>query len=147
MDLEKDGLNKPMICKECGGHMKFQGLGEYRCEECGTLAYDDYGKVRNYLEEHRGATAYEISQEIGIPQRNIRKLIREERIEVSENSRVFVKCKMCGQDIRLGDLCDSCKKKKTDLEIKSKNTKRSATMSGYGKTKGEVGSKRFRRER
>ena len=147
MDLEKDELYKPMLCPKCGGHMKFQGLGEYICETCSEVFYDDYGKVRNYLEDHRGATAYEISQETGVPQRSIRKLIHEERIEVSENSKVFLQCKICGKNIRIGEICDSCKKKKEEQELRIKKEKRKTNISGYGRVRGEEGSKRFRREK
>ena len=48
-------VDRPTFCTKCGGVMVYKGIGEYECEECGTLEYDDYGKVRNYLEEHRGA--------------------------------------------------------------------------------------------
>ena len=45
----------PVMCKECEGVMVYKGLGEYKCENCGAVEYDEYGKVRNYLDEHRGA--------------------------------------------------------------------------------------------
>lgn len=147
MDLEKDELNKPILCPECEGHLKFQGLGEYRCEDCKTKAYDDYGKVRNYLEEHRGATAFEIEQQTGVRQRNIRRLIRDERIEVSEQSRVFLKCKGCGMDIRFGNLCSTCKKKQEERDKKERSSTKKKSMSGYGRVTGEEGSKRFKREK
>ena len=34
--------NVPRLCKICGGVMVFKGVGEYRCEECGDVEYDDY---------------------------------------------------------------------------------------------------------
>ena len=52
---------RPTICRECGGILVYGGIGEYRCEECGRIEYDDYGKVRNYLEDHKGANVSEIS--------------------------------------------------------------------------------------
>lgn len=54
----------PQRCKLCFGRMIFKGVGEYQCEECGYLDYDDYGKVRNYVEKkyrrksHGGRTGY-----------------------------------------------------------------------------------------
>lgn len=36
--------NRPTYCEKCGGVMVFKGVGEYRCEKCGYLDYDDYGK-------------------------------------------------------------------------------------------------------
>lgn len=147
MNLEPDELNKPKVCPECGGHMKFLGVGEYACEDCKHKEFDDYGKVRNYLEINRGATAYDIEQGTGVRQRNIRKLIRNERIEVSENSKVFLKCKMCGTDIRFGELCASCQKKQEGIKLQNIKENRKSSVRGYGKEKGEEGSRRFRRER
>ena len=55
-----DAYNIPRVCKECGGVMVFKGVGEYRCEDCGVVDYDDYGKVRCYIESNKGATAAQI---------------------------------------------------------------------------------------
>ena len=45
-----DMYHIPRVCTECGGVMIFKGVGEYHCEECGAVDYDDYGKVRGYIE-------------------------------------------------------------------------------------------------
>ena len=100
------------------------------------------------MEENKGATAYEIQQGTGIAQRVIRTLVREERIEVSKNSRVFMKCKICGTDIRLGDLCSDCQKKQKQEDMQRKKDHRKTSIKGYGSEKtDESGAKRFRRER
>ena len=36
-----DMYNIPRVCKECGGVMVFKGVGEYHCEDCGAVDYDD----------------------------------------------------------------------------------------------------------
>lgn len=143
--------NKPVRCKKCGGDMIFQGVGEYQCEKCKALEYDDYGKVRTYLELHRGATAGEISIATGVNQREINEMLREERFEVSVDSRTFLKCEECGVEIRIGRLCPTClklreaainkKRKNEELEEKKK------VMTGIGMEKKEVasGEKRFKR--
>ncbi len=78
-----DVYHVPRLCKECGGVMIYKGVGEYRCEDCDSLDYDDYGKVRLFIEKHRGATAMEIESYTGVSQRIIRKLLRDGRIEVA----------------------------------------------------------------
>lgn len=50
----------PQVCLNCGGVMVFKGVGEYRCEECGNVDFDDYGKVRQYIEGHPGANAAQV---------------------------------------------------------------------------------------
>ena len=70
MDLfETNQYNAPKKCELCEGHMVFKGIGEYACEDCGVKAYDDYGKVRLYVESHRGANAAEIENQTGVSQK------------------------------------------------------------------------------
>ncbi|MDE6318136.1 MAG: hypothetical protein K2M22_00155, partial [Lachnospiraceae bacterium] len=75
--------NRPTYCAECGGVMVFKGVGEYQCEACGFLDYDDYGKVRNYIEKHIGANAAEASKATGVSQKAIRDMLKEARLEIA----------------------------------------------------------------
>ncbi len=108
--------NKPIACKKCNGRMIFKGVGEYECEECKEIAFDDYGIVRNYVEQHRGATTAEISARTGVSQREINEMVREERFYVSADSRSFLACEGCGVEIRTGRYCPTCKKLKEAAE-------------------------------
>lgn len=106
-----DAYHMPIICKDCGGVMVFKGLGEYKCEDCGSVEYDDYGKVRGYLEEHPGANAVEVEDKTGVAQKTIRQMLRDARIQVSENSQTFLHCEFCGKNIRYGRVCMECEGK------------------------------------
>jgi len=106
--LEIDIYHRPKACIECGGKMIFKGVGEYQCEKCKAIAFDDYGKVRNYIEIHKGTTAAQISEETGVDQRSIRQMLRESRLEVTADSRAFLHCEVCGASIRFGNLCPKC---------------------------------------
>lgn len=106
--LGMDYYHTPRTCEDCGGIMIFKGVGEYHCEDCGSVAYDDYGKVRLYIENHKGATASEIEAATGVAQRSIRQMLRESRIEVAENSKIFLHCEICGKNIRSGRFCPEC---------------------------------------
>ena len=87
--LQLDDYQKPTVCSFCGGNMIFKGVGEYQCEKCGKIDYDNYGKVRLYIEQNRGCTAAQIEAATGVKQNAIRQLLRESRIEVAENSNSF----------------------------------------------------------
>ena len=50
---DADIYHRPVLCEKCGGLMIFKGVGEYQCEDCKFVAYDDYGKTRLYIEKHR----------------------------------------------------------------------------------------------
>lgn len=138
----------PNLCKECGGVMIYKGVGEYRCEDCNYLDYDDYGKVRLYIETHRGATAAEIEDAVGVSQRVIRRLLRDGRIEVAENSKSFIRCERCGKNIRFGQFCPECEMNiHRSMEAKQRE-KLQKNVQGYGLGQKESeGQKRFVREK
>lgn len=106
--VDLSGYNRPFVCKECGGLMIFKGVGEYRCEDCDYLDYDDYGKVRCYIEKHSGANLAQIAEKTGVSQKSIMQMLKEARLEVAQDSRAFMKCSICGANIRSGTICIRC---------------------------------------
>ncbi|MCM1154080.1 MAG: hypothetical protein NC314_04090 [Roseburia sp.] len=146
---DSDVYHRPVKCPECGGDMKFMGCGEYRCAKCKFIAYDDYGKVRNYVEKHGGATAAQVSDATGVKQKTIRTMLKESRLEIAEGSNSFMKCEMCGASIRSGRVCPQCEVKyKHVLEEKARK-KHEKMMAGFGMEdrSGEEGAKRFVRDK
>lgn len=77
---EEEGT--PVKCSRCGGKLIYKGLGEYRCEECQNAEYDNYGKVRAYLEKHPGASVPAICQGTGLSRAEISRMISEERFQL-----------------------------------------------------------------
>lgn len=147
LDLSK--LNIPTYCSKCGGVMVFKGVGEYKCEECGSLEYDDYGKVRNYIEKHPGATSAQVSAVTGVTQKAIRGMLKEKRLEIAANSNTFLTCESCGAKIRYGRYCNKCEATyHRGIEEKARAS-RNINMSGYSTEvhKGEEGAKRFKKDR
>lgn len=141
-----DYYHIPGVCKKCGGVMVFVGVGEYRCEKCGEAEYDDYGKVRRYLEIHKGATAAEVEMGTGVSQKTIRRLLKESRIEVAEHSKAFLHCELCGKEIRCGAYCQECEIKIHRSLEEEQRAKLVQSMKGYSLQQGgDEGQKRFRR--
>lgn len=133
-------------CSECGAEMKYVGLGEYRCQECGNSLLNDYGRVRLYLEEHPGATQSEVARATGVPPIRIRQLLLDDRIEISSNSQVFLYCEMCGAQIRSGVRCRTCEEKyKKEVEAERKAERIGPNISGHtlGTGGGSAGEMRF----
>lgn len=136
-------ISNPSSCDKCGGKLQYKGIGEYACEDCNNIMYNDYGKVRNYLEKHPGATQNEVAQATGVHKNVIRRFLREDKIEIAPNSLVFMYCERCGTPIRSGRFCDRCSSK---IVISESDTKRTSTIKGFGKvTTGQSGAKRFDR--
>lgn len=87
MDFESFEYHVPRECK-CGSRkLRYEGLGEYICEECGTSCFDDYGLVRNYIEHHSGASVPRVSRETGVPVSTIRKMIEEGKFDFLEKDK------------------------------------------------------------
>ncbi len=144
--LDEDSYNRPTICPECGGIMVFKGVGEYKCEKCGCTGYDDYGKARNYLEQHPGATVAEVAGATGVEQKSIRNMVKECRLEIAPTSKVFLRCEICGVSIRYGRYCAKCEVAH-HREIEERARKK-INMTGYSteRPSAEEGAKRFKRE-
>ena len=75
--------NVPECCSKCSGTLKYEGVGEYICVTCGNKEYDDYGKVRGYLEKHPGSTQATVSSETGVSKAVIRQMIIDGRIKAN----------------------------------------------------------------
>ncbi|NLG03911.1 MAG: hypothetical protein GX567_08820 [Clostridia bacterium] len=150
MGIGQFDLGKPTRCSVCNGPLVYKGVGEYHCTECHNVDYDDYGKVRLYIEMHHGANTTEISEGTGVPQSRIRQLLKEERLEVAANSVTFLHCELCGTEIRSGKYCADCLAKKKKMEdsmaalnkaaTSSKRSTHGVSMQGY-----EKGERRFKR--
>lgn len=142
-----NAYNRPTYCPECESVMIFKGVGEYQCEKCGYLAYDDYGKTRNYLEKHTGATTAQVSEATGVSQRSIREMLKEARLEIAANSNFFLRCEVCGASIRMGRFCPKCETA-YHRSLEEKARARNNKMAGFRveRPKAEEGAKRFKRD-
>lgn len=146
--LEKDRYHVPYTCEECGGQMIYKGVGEYHCENCDAVVYDDYGKVRMYVEQHPGATIADAEAGTGVPHKIIRQLLREERLEVAAGSRTFLSCRGCGAPIRSGEFCPQCAAKQPKTEdIRRTKIKKDMMGVAMNDTSGQQGAKRFTRDK
>ena len=143
-----DDFHRPTFCSGCRGVLVYRGLGEYQCEDCGAFEYDDYGKVRNYLDRHRGANVAEISDATGVTHKSIRDMIKDSRFEVINNAGGYIRCEMCGANINSGRLCSKCEMiYHRQIEEEARAKRKAAIHAGSAGMQGESGSKRFTRER
>lgn len=147
--VDLDVYNRPEECPKCGGIMIFKGCGEYQCEDCRYVDYDDYGKVRNYVEKHAGVTAAQAADATGVKQKTIRTMLKESRLEIADGSNVYLKCEVCGTSIRSGRVCPKCEvefNRRLEDQLHKRHEKMIAGF-GLGRMDGEEGSKRFTRDK
>lgn len=111
--MQANALRKnriPVVCEDCGGEVVQKEDGRYFCKKCGKEHFDDFGKIRNYLEKAGPRPAMVIARNTGVPIRSVNRFLEEEYLEVPEGSEITLTCERCGAKIRTGRLCDSCKK-------------------------------------
>lgn len=125
-----DIYHRPVYCDNCDEVLIFYSPGRYKCEKCNNIQYDDYGKVREYLYDHRGATAEQVSEAVGVNPRAIRQMLKEEKIEEINSGRgrlSTLSCIKCMKPISSGKMCLNCMQtfnKKLEEEAKREKIER-----------------------
>lgn len=139
-------FERPYICSRCSGQLIFKGVGEYHCEDCEQVEYDDYGKVRLFLEKNKRANMTEIQQATGVSMKSIKQMVKEKRFEITQDSKVFMYCERCHAVIRMGRFCNDCEiKYHRELEAKMRAENREGKEGIGTGMKGAKGAKRFER--
>jgi len=94
-------------CSRC--KKVYSGVGGSKlCGNCLRTLDEFMRKIRDYLDEHRGANISELSEGTEIAERDILYLLRNERLELLSNDGGFV-CDICKEPIKSGRYCDKCK--------------------------------------
>lgn len=95
-------------CPKCGSKYNGEETSTFHCSNCGYEEPTNFGIVREYLNEHGNASAITISRDTNIPIGEINSFLRNGKLEIPENSDVFIRCKRCGIEIRYGSYCPEC---------------------------------------
>lgn len=125
-------------CRKCGRMFNYVS-GAPICAACKEKLEEKFHEVKKYVSDHKTATIPMISEECDVDANQIRKWIREERLEFSEDSAIGLPCENCGAIIRSGRYCEKCKMemanrfgevlpKPKQTEIKKKPTKDNPKM-------------------
>lgn len=131
--LRNINYHKPFTCDQCGSLVKYVGVGEYNCVRCRNKMYDDYGTIRNYLEENGTATATEIARDTGVSKEVIDDLIREGVLGNVEGATDQKRCVGCGRPVSQGRYCYECIwKVSTELKKAMMNAPASERVSKDG---------------
>ena len=68
-------------------------------------------QVKEYLEEHPGASVEQTATDNDISTKQIRQWVREERLILSTATEAGIVCEKCGKPIRTGRFCERCKER------------------------------------
>ena len=95
-------------CRNCGRLFNYIS-GIVICPACKESLEAKFQELKEYIREHKGAGIQEVAEACDVETAHIRQWLREERLEVTENSALFLNCESCGTPIRSGRYCDKCK--------------------------------------
>ena len=99
---------KPMQCEICGEKVYYLDGGKYQCRSCGHIMLDDFGKVKEYIEEHGPSHSVAITAATGVHPDIIDVFLRKGRLEIPEGSKYYIQCQKCHCSIRYGRFCPDC---------------------------------------
>lgn len=71
---------------------------------------DKFHEVKEYLEEHPGASVEQTATDNDISTKQIRQWVREERLILSTATEAGIVCEKCGKPIRTGRFCKDARK-------------------------------------
>ena len=95
-------------CKMCGKIFNYV-TGPVLCPTCRDTMEAKFQEVKECVREHKGAGIAEVAEACDVDASQIRQWLREERLEVTEDSAIFLSCEACGAPIRCGRFCEKCK--------------------------------------
>ncbi len=93
-------------CTKCGRVFSYNGIPI--CARCSNNDEEEFKRVKDYLYDNPGATVMEVSQETDVTEKQILRYLREGRIEIRDDSNLFLDCERCGKPIKSGRFCDVC---------------------------------------
>ncbi len=107
--MSERGIWLPMeigTCRQCG--RVFMKRDSDLCMECARREEEVFLQVREYLEEHRGATLMELSGALGVSEDLVSRLIEQGRLVMS--GAAVSRCESCGTVVAPGQrLCLRCR--------------------------------------
>lgn len=81
------------------------------CPDCIDAEEREFNTIKEYLNENPLATVFQVSVSLNVPIRNIKRYLRENKLEVIERGNQkndFLRCLKCGEPIHCGCYCTKC---------------------------------------
>lgn len=95
-------------CRNCGRIFNYLS-GPIMCARCRESMEAKFQEVKEFIRANPGVGIQEVAEECDVEPSQIRQWLREERLELTEGSAMFLTCESCGNTIRCGRFCDKCK--------------------------------------
>lgn len=95
-------------CRMCGRIFNHVS-GPLLCQICREKMEEKFQEVKEYIRANPGVGIREVSEACDVEPSQIQQWLREERLEVTEDSAIYLTCESCGANIRCGRFCEKCK--------------------------------------
>lgn len=95
-------------CRGCGRIFNYVA-GPIMCQVCKEKMEEKFQEVKEYIRQNQGVGIPEVSEACDVDAAQIRQWLREDRLELTENSPIRLTCESCGAQIRSGRYCEKCK--------------------------------------
>jgi hypothetical protein len=79
------------------------------CQLCKEKMEKKFQEVKEYIRQHPGVSIPEVSETCDVEPSQIRQWLREDRLELTQDSPIRLQCEGCGVEIRSGRFCDKCR--------------------------------------
>ena len=100
-------------CRECGKMFNYTS-GMQICPICMKKMDEKFNEVKQYIYDNPGVGIQQVSEEMEVSVKLLKKWVREERLTFMEGSGVGIDCERCGRTILSGRFCEECKRKVTN---------------------------------
>ena len=95
-------------CRNCGCIFNYV-TGAPLCQACKETMEAKFQEVKEFVRAHPGVSIPDVSRACDVEASQIQAWLREERLEVTEGSAIYLNCEGCGMPIRSGRYCDNCR--------------------------------------
>lgn len=95
-------------CKRCKKLFQYV-VGKQTCPLCKDKEERDFKLVKEFLIKNPKSSIVEVYNETKVSIKQIEEFIKEERIELSQQSNILIYCESCNKPIYTGKLCQHCK--------------------------------------
>ena len=95
-------------CRNCKKIFNYLS-GPIICPSCKDEMEQKFQEVKAYISEHKGANMTEVAEACDVDVSQIRQWLKDDRLELTEDSAIFLTCEHCGASIRSGRYCDACR--------------------------------------
>ena len=101
-------MSQVLVCKRCKKIFNSY-FDKDICQSCESELEEGLKRVKDYLWDHKGASIDEVTHECEVDRRDIKTWLKQERIQLGEDSTIELECEKCGCRILSGKYCDRCK--------------------------------------